>query len=57
MELRSSDGLMALSLLATQTGVKTGILLNRKPRYQPGEDGGGGGVGGTVNGLTDGVAA
>jgi len=29
---------MGFSLLATQTGVKTGILLNHMPRYQPGEE-------------------
>ena len=29
---------MGFSLLATQTGVKTGILLNHMPRYQTGEE-------------------
>lgn len=29
---------MGLSLLAIQTGVKTGILLNHIPRYQPREE-------------------
>ena len=34
----SSGSVMGFSLLATQTGVKTGILLNHMPRYQPGEE-------------------
>jgi hypothetical protein len=34
----TSVSVMGLSLLATQTVVRTGILLNHMPRYQPGED-------------------
>ena len=34
----SSGYVMGLSLLAIQTGVKTGILLNHMPIYQPRED-------------------
>jgi hypothetical protein len=33
-----SDSKMGLSLLRTQTVVKTAILLNHMPRYQPGEE-------------------
>lgn len=33
-----SGSLMGFSLLATHTAVKTGILLNHMPRYQPRED-------------------
>lgn len=36
--VRLSSGIViGLSLLATHTVVKTGILLNHMPRYQPGE--------------------
>ena len=34
----TSVSVMGLSLLATQTVVRTGILLNHMPRYQPGEE-------------------
>ena len=38
LEIFSSGYVMGFSLLAIQTEVKTGILLNHMPRYQPRED-------------------